>query len=130
MNEENKDKDFKVVDKRSFHIKEDGSVESRGQSGRTEPVSPGTGPPGQQPPQGKGPQPPQQITFTHVILSLSASAYSFLEKEKNPEQAKYMIDALGVLQGKTQGNLTKDEEELLKNVLFDLRMKYVQGLKK
>jgi hypothetical protein len=33
---------------------------------------------------------------------------------------------LAMLEEKTRGNLTADEEGLLKNILFELRMKYVQ----
>jgi hypothetical protein len=39
--------------------------------------------------------------------------------------AKQTIDMLGMLQEKTKGNLTDDEENLIKNVLYDLRMRFV-----
>jgi hypothetical protein len=41
------------------------------------------------------------------------------------EQAKYLIDVLGVLQEKTQGNLNPEETALLDGLLYELRMKYV-----
>jgi hypothetical protein len=31
-----------------------------------------------------------------------------------------------MLEEKTKGNLTQDEKEMLNNILFELRMKYVQ----
>jgi hypothetical protein len=37
-----------------------------------------------------------------------------------------MIDILGMLQDKTRGNLDHDEEGMLRSILFDLRMKYVE----
>jgi hypothetical protein len=40
--------------------------------------------------------------------------------------AKQIIDTLGMLQEKTKGNLDPDEERLLKSVLYDLRMRYIQ----
>ena len=40
--------------------------------------------------------------------------------------AKQIIDTLGMLQEKTKGNLDQDEERLLKSVLYDLRMRYIQ----
>ncbi|MCC8166891.1 MAG: DUF1844 domain-containing protein [Planctomycetes bacterium] len=40
--------------------------------------------------------------------------------------AKYSIDILGILQEKTKGNLTKEEDESLANMLRDLRMTYVE----
>jgi hypothetical protein len=41
------------------------------------------------------------------------------------ETARHMIDLLGVIQSKTRGNLTDEEEKLLENILTDLRMQYV-----
>lgn len=43
--------------------------------------------------------------------------------------ARQTIDLLEMLELKTKSNLTPDEEKLLSNVLFDLRMHYVQAAK-
>lgn len=43
----------------------------------------------------------------------------------NLPQAKYLIDVLGVLEEKTRGNLSVDEEKLLKDALYQLRMRYL-----
>ena len=40
--------------------------------------------------------------------------------------AKQMIDLLGILRDKTKGNLDEAEEQLLGEVLYDLRMRYVE----
>jgi len=48
------------------------------------------------------------------------------KKELNPEQAKYSIDLLQILYDKMQGNLTEEEEQLIKSILYDLRMRYVE----
>jgi hypothetical protein len=40
--------------------------------------------------------------------------------------AKQTIDILSMLEEKTAGNLPKDEEDLLKNILYDLRIIYVK----
>ncbi len=40
-------------------------------------------------------------------------------------QAKYLIDLLGVLEEKTRGNLVVEEEKLLKDALYQLRMRYL-----
>jgi hypothetical protein len=37
-----------------------------------------------------------------------------------------LIDALGVLKEKTKGNLSKEEEGLLENLLYELRMRYIE----
>lgn len=41
------------------------------------------------------------------------------------ESGRHLIDMLGMLQTKTRGNLTNEEDELLENVLADLRMQFV-----
>ena len=41
------------------------------------------------------------------------------------ESARHLIDMLGMLQAKTRGNLTAEEEGLLENILADLRMQFV-----
>ena len=51
-------------------------------------------------------------------------------KNKNLPMAKQTIDILAILKEKTNGNLTKDEEQLLDHLLHDLRLKYVQECKK
>jgi hypothetical protein len=79
-----------------------------------------------------------EITFSSFILSLSSSAlFHFGEipdpvtkkKQKNIELAKQTIDILGLMEKKTVNNLEKDEAVLLKNLLYDLRMRYVNETK-
>lgn len=76
-----------------------------------------------------------EINFSTFIFSLSSSAlFHFGEipdpssgtKEKNLPMAKHTIDILGMLEEKTKGNLAPDEEQLLENILYDLRMRYVK----
>lgn len=43
----------------------------------------------------------------------------------NVPQARYLIDLLGVLEEKTRGNLSVDEERLMKDTLYQLRMRYL-----
>ena len=78
------------------------------------------------------------IDFATFILSLSHSALMHLGEAPNPETnavsmdlvlAKQDIDLLGLLEDKTKGNLTGDEERLLAQVLFDLRMRFVERSK-
>jgi hypothetical protein len=54
------------------------------------------------------------------MLHLSADA-----KDRDLPMARQEIDLLGVLEDKTRGNLTGEEERLLSQVLFDLRTRYV-----
>jgi hypothetical protein len=78
------------------------------------------------------------IDFATFVLSLSHSALMHLGEAPDPEtnkveanlqMAKQNIDLLGLLDEKTKGNLTGDEERLLAQVLFDLRMRYVERSK-
>ena len=43
----------------------------------------------------------------------------------NLPHAKYLIDVLGILEEKTKGNLMVEEEKLLKDALYQLRMRYL-----
>ena len=45
--------------------------------------------------------------------------------EKDPIQAKFLIDTLGMLQEKTKGNLTQEEKDLFENLLYELRVAYL-----
>jgi hypothetical protein len=46
------------------------------------------------------------------------------------EAARHYIDLLGVLQEKTRGNLTADEQQALDNALTDVRFSFVEALKR
>ena len=76
-----------------------------------------------------------EINFATFVVSLNASALMHLGKiedpstgqtDKNLPMAKQTIDILSMLEEKTAGNLTKDEENLLKSILYDLRIIYVK----
>ena len=75
-----------------------------------------------------------EATFLSLINMLAVEAAMHLGLIETPgeatpgidlEAARHMIDMLGVLEQKTQGNLRPDEEKLLENILADLRMQYV-----
>jgi len=83
--------------------------------------------------------PPIQASFVSLLTELAMQASLFLGEIPDPEtnepiedlnRAKYLIDQLGVLEQKTKGNLTPDEERALKNILYELRMKYVRKVPK
>ncbi len=76
-----------------------------------------------------------EINFATFIFSLNSSVLVQLgviddpatgKKAKNLPLAKQTIDILGMLEEKTRGNLTKDEESMLKNILYDLRIIYIK----
>ncbi len=76
------------------------------------------------------------IDFYTFVLSLASSAFVHLGDAPDPETgksrepdlalAKQTIDILSMLQGKTKGNLSPEEEKFLSNLLTDLRIRYVQ----
>ena len=76
-----------------------------------------------------------EVTFSTFVLSLSSSVLFHLGEIPDPSTgarkedlplAKQTIDILGMLEEKTKGNLTTDEKNLLSNILYDLRMRYIQ----
>ena len=84
-------------------------------------------------------EPLPEINFSTFVISLSTQALMHLGEIANPlsgksemdvSDAKQMIDILGMLQEKTRGNLDASEARLIEDLLFDLRMKYVEAVKK
>lgn len=84
-------------------------------------------------------EPLPEINFSTFVISLSTQALMHLGEMANPLSgkiepdvpvAKQMIDILGMLREKTHGNLNASEDRLMEDVLFDLRMKYVEAVKK
>ena len=76
------------------------------------------------------------IDFNTLVLSLSTSALMHLGKISDSENrtvnlahAKQTIDCIALLEEKTQGNLTGEEERLLSEVLYDLRLRFVAATK-
>jgi hypothetical protein len=76
-----------------------------------------------------------KIDFSTFVLSLNSSILVQLgliedpvagQKSKNMAMAKQTIDLLSLLEEKTKGNLTEQEENILKNILYELRLLYVQ----
>lgn len=74
------------------------------------------------------------VDFTTFILSLSSSALMHMGELPGPQPgaptrdlplAKHTIDLLSLLQQKTHGNLSDDEDKLLESMLYDLRLRYV-----
>lgn len=77
-----------------------------------------------------------EVTFAAFVVSLSSSALYHLGEIKDPVTgktakdlpiAKQTIDTLKMLQEKTHGNLDADEAEMIENILYDLRLRYVKA---
>ena len=80
-----------------------------------------------------------EIDFGTFVMSLATSVLVHLGEVQHPEHgaehinipiAKQTIDILGMIRDKTRGNLNQEEAQLLDNLLYDLRMKYVDAKKR
>jgi hypothetical protein len=136
MAEKEEDKGFVIKDRRRFTEEGGSETKEEAQSASSSPEKESTSDRnaggGEQQSRG-GPFP--EVTLATFIVSLSSSALVHLGEIPEPETnesridlpiAKQIIDTLGMLEEKTKGNLDKDEERLLRAVLYDLRMRYVQ----
>jgi hypothetical protein len=74
------------------------------------------------------------VTFSSFVISLGSSSLMLMGEQLDPQQppmpanlpqAKEIIDLLSVLEDKTKGNLTTEEQAVLRDMLYALRMKYV-----
>lgn len=77
--------------------------------------------------------------FLSLVFSLAAAAMQQMGKvanpinnkiEKNLDQAKISVDMVKMLQDKTKGNLTEEENKMLASTLSDLQLNYVDELEK
>ena len=81
---------------------------------------------------------PIQADFTFFVTTLSIQAAIALGAMPNPatqkvesnlNQAKLIIDTLAMIKEKTRGNLNAEEDSLIDNMLYDLRMQYIEKTK-
>jgi hypothetical protein len=75
-----------------------------------------------------------RISFETFVLSLGTATFVALGELENPvtkkkeldlASAKHNIDILDILEIKTKGNLTEREERLMREVLYEVRLKFV-----
>lgn len=127
---------FRVVDRRGFSS--DGTP--RDHAAEEEKTAPKSPPRTAEPARPAVPSEPEDKDdleapgFDTIISYLSTTAMFQLGLLAGPGgqsippdlvNARRTIDMLEVLQGKTHGNLTSDESQLLEEVLYELRMSYV-----
>ncbi|MBI4458529.1 MAG: DUF1844 domain-containing protein [Acidobacteria bacterium] len=137
---EEKAGEFKVIDRRSFT--------SEGERRPDAPVAPpkAEAPPFEPPKNAREPkeetplphtepEPQGSVYFEQLVMSLATTAMYQLGLAVRPGEvapppdlmaAQETIELLNVLQQKTRGNLTKEEERLLTNSLYELRMVFVE----
>ena len=79
------------------------------------------------------------ISFPAFVLSLAHTAavhfgdipdpVTGTPGESNLLAAQQMIDILALLEQKTRGNLTAEERQLLEQILYELRLRYIDAAK-
>lgn len=152
-----KDKPFTVNDRRHFTPdgrarEEQPDVPEAGQaSAEAPPPAHGRSgeppPPTGEPPHGQaGERPPRRpgstgalapVDFASFVLSLGAQAGMMLGAEPGAdgaaealEGARQLISILEMLQGKTEGRRSEEESRILEDLLFQLRLAYVERVKR
>ena len=77
--------------------------------------------------------------FFSLVMTFQAAAMQQMGKLKSPisdkierdlQQAQLSIDILDMLEEKTRGNLSEDENKLLKSILQELKLNYVDEMAK
>jgi hypothetical protein len=78
-----------------------------------------------------------ELTFTAFVISLASTAAIHLGDLADPqtgeklapnlEGAAQMIEILMLLEEKTRGNLTAEERQVLEQILYELRMRFVEA---
>lgn len=133
MTKEQEESGFKVTDRRLF--REDGEIRQdvpppEPPKEKPEPFKVVESEPGKQQAPGTG----ARIDFPSYVLSYYTQGLVLLgevpnpytnKKEENLEAARHTVDILTILQEKTRGNLSKEEDQLLDSVLYELRMKFM-----
>jgi len=85
----------------------------------------------------EAPSPEQmnEFLFMQIVMMFQSAAFQHMGKVMNPvtnkverdlPQAKNAIDILGMLEAKTKGNLSDNEQRLLEHALYELRMNFVE----
>jgi len=79
-----------------------------------------------------------EVTFSAFIMSLNTSVLFHLGELADPvtgkttvdfDLARNAIDTLVMFEGKTKGNLSHDEEELLKSIVYDCKIRFVKAVR-
>lgn len=80
-----------------------------------------------------------QVSFIAFVFSLASNAAVHfgdipdpMTNERRPvdlDAAEQLIEILGMLEEKTRGNLTVEERQLLEQLLYELRMRFVEAKK-
>lgn len=147
----NETKGFKITDRRKFTA--DGDLRSEEEIAKAEATTTESVPEDPPPERSEGPGdpdpveaeareaesprqsgPPPEVGFMDLVSMLVSNALMQLgdlpdpvsgESAENLPGVQVMIGFLAILQEKTKGNLSSEEDKILENALYDLRMRYM-----
>ena len=136
---------FKVHDRRMFtsegSVRNDlkAEIEPEEASQVEAPETPELGPERREKePESQPEEPEEAMNFSSLLLFLATTGMVHLgeipepttgHRSENLEGARQMIDLLTILMEKTEGNLSAEEARLLENLLYELRMKFMDKSK-
>ena len=133
---------FKVTDRRQFtsegEARQEPEAEPEPSAAPPEELEPPRQAPEETPAETAEPDSQEGMNFASFLLSLATTGMVHLgeipepttgQKLENLEAARQMIDILGILQKKTEGNLSPEESQLMENLLYELRMKFLSKSK-
>ena len=138
---ERKPEGFTVTDRRAFDTSGDRKQDVPTPDKPADPAAkrtPPTAAPQDQRAESEPERPLPPADFATLVLSLGSSAVAYLgeapagddkNRARNLPMAKHAIDLLSVLEEKTKGNLSGEEQQILESLLFDLRLRYVEAIK-
>lgn len=138
---ENEEKGFKITDRRKFTPEGDPRPDAESveeiKKPRVEEPGPTKTREARRPARDAG-HPPIETSFADLVSMLASNALVQMgevedpisgERSENLQGVQVMISLLTMLETKTKGNLSSDEEKMLERVLYDLRMRFMAKTK-
>ncbi len=129
---------FKVTDRRQFtsegETRQDPEPQPEPSEAPPPPAEPLREAPQKAPPDSADEDSQEGMNFASFLLSLATTGMVHLGEIPEPstgqtlenlEAARQMIDILGILKEKTEGNLTPEESQLMENMLYEMRMRFL-----
>lgn len=133
MSENTEQEPIRVNDKRRFTSEGEPIETSEDKAEAEQETPPSEAPPMVEDPGAEPPFPPPPAKFELLVMSLAMQAQMELGSEAAPDGrtpnidiARHTIDLLAILQEKTKGNLTFEEQRQLDNAVTELRYRFVQ----
>jgi hypothetical protein len=133
MTKEQEEQSFSVTDKRGVQEENEPIIPEASEKTEAKPTGESSlkSEKGTSAPEGSSGSP---IDFPSYVISYYTQGMVLLGEVPNPytkkmeedvDAARHTIDILSMLEQKTKGNLSKDEQQLLESVIYELRLKFM-----